>query len=259
MDAFLDKHLREGVAVIEIVNEKKKNAMTPALLDELGRMLTVLEADRDVRTLLLTGRGDHFCTGMDVEWFRSVASLSEIHTINVHNQDIHRKLAAFSKPVVAALQGYTMGQGVALALYSDIRIASEDVKIGMPEIKLGFPVLMNCIKRLAGLVGMGRTKEILFLGDIINAQQALTMGLINYVAPKETFKEEAFRLAKRLSQSSPMALAMMKRAAEFACEMSLEACFSYELSDFNRYWQTDDRPEGFKAFFEKRGPHFTGK
>jgi enoyl-CoA hydratase / 3-hydroxyacyl-CoA dehydrogenase len=258
MSAFLDKNIRDGVAEIQIVNEKKKNAMTPTLLDELGRMLVAFETDEDVRAVLLTGRGDHFCTGMDVEWFQSVKSLGEIHALNVHHQDIHRKMAAFSKPIIAALKGYTMGQGVALALYSDIRIASDDVKIGMPEIKLGFPVLMNCIKGLSSVVGMGRTKEILFLGDIVSAQQAMTMGLVNYVVSKEALKEEAFRLASRLARSSPIALALMKRSAAFADEMSLEACFSHELSDFNAYWKTNDRKEGFNAFFEKREPRFTG-
>jgi enoyl-CoA hydratase / 3-hydroxyacyl-CoA dehydrogenase len=259
MSASLDKHITNGVVKIEIVNEKKKNAMTPELLDELGRTLEVLDTDPTIRAVLLTGRGEHFCTGMDVEWFRSVASLNEIHTVNVHHQDIHRKMAAFSKPIVAALKGYTLGQGLALALYSDIRIASEDVKIGMPEIKLGFPVMMNCIKGLSSVIGMGRTKEILFLGDIVSAHQALAIGLVNCVVPKEALKEESFRLASRLAHSSPTALTLMKRAAAFASEMSAEACFSHELSDFNAYWETSDRKEGFNAFFEKREPSFTGK
>jgi enoyl-CoA hydratase len=259
MGATLNRNVRDGVAEIEIVNEKKKNAMTPALLDELGHMLAAIETDDNIRAVLLTAQGDHFCAGMDVEWFQNVKSLGEIHALNVHHQDIHRKMAVFPKPIVAELKGYTMGQGVALALYSDIRIASEDVKIGMPEIKLGFPVLMNCIKGLSSIVGIGRTKEILFLGDNINALQALTMGLVNYVVPKETLRDESFRLASRLAHSSPVALALMKRAAAFAGEMSAEACFSHELSDFNVYWETDDRKEGFNAFFEKRAPHFTGK
>jgi enoyl-CoA hydratase/carnithine racemase len=204
-------------------------------------------------------KGEKFYTGMYIESFSTVAAIDEIRAMNVYHQDVHRKMANFPKPIIAVLQGYAMGQGVALAIYSDLRIASEDLKTGMPEIKLGFPVSMNYIKRLSDLVGMGRTKEILFLGDTIKADKALSMGLVNYVVPKEVLKEKAYGFADRLAHSSPTALAMMKRAAEYVGEISLEACLSREPSDFDAYWATDDRKEGFSAFFEKREPHFTGK
>jgi enoyl-CoA hydratase/carnithine racemase len=259
MSAFLNRYIRDGVAEIEIVNERKKNAITPALLEEFGRVLAIFGADEKIRAVLLTGKGDDFCTGMDIESFRTDATIDEIQAMNVCHRHVNSSMVNFSKPIIAALQGYVMGQGVALAIYSDIRIASEDLKVGMPEIKLGFPVSMNCIKRLSGLVGMGRTKEIVLFGDTMNADKALSMGLVNFVVPKEVLKEEAHRLANRLALSSPVALAMMKRAAEFACEMSLEACLSDESGEFNAYWATDDRKEGFSAFFEKREPRFTGR
>jgi enoyl-CoA hydratase/carnithine racemase len=259
MSGSIDQKIEEGIAEINFVYEKDRSIMTPELLDAFGRALMAFETDNTVRAVLITSSGDNFCTGMDVNWFKSISDVSEIHSLNIHHQDIHRKMAQFSKPVVAALKGYTLGQGMALAIYSDIRIASEDTKMGMPEIKLGIPVMMNCVKKMISIIGIARTKELLYTGDVIDAAQALTMGLVNHLVSEADLKEKAFSFTRKIAKQSPISLSLLKRRAEFALEMSAEACFSYELSDFNSFWNSKDRKEAIRAFFEKREPYFTGE
>lgn len=259
MGGFINQNTEDGIAEIEFVYEKNKSIMTPKLLDEFGRILRSLEADKTVRAVLVTSSGDNFCTGMDVNWFKSISDVAEVHALNIHHQDVHRKMAQFSKPVVSVLKGYTLGQGMALAIYSDIRMASEDTKIGMPEINLGIPAMMNCVKKMITLVGIARTKEMLYTGNVIDADQALYIGLVNHVVPKVNLMEKTSDLIRQIAKKSPISLSLLKRRAEFALEMSAEACFSYELSDFNSFWNSRDRAEAMGAFFEKREAHFIGE
>lgn len=251
---FVSLKVEGNVALIEISNEKK-NALCQGLLLELENAFREIEGNDGVRAVILSGKGDSFCSGMDVEWLLKEDSIG-MRRMHLWIQEIFGKIEHFRRPVIAALNGITLGAGLILALNCDLRIASSDARLGIPEIKIGIPLFLGGPKILQRYLSMGEIKELLFLGNLIDARRGMELGLINRVVSKQKLLEESMRIAHEMALSSPIGLEMLKSSLNASYEMSEKALLNYELDSLGFYWGTEDRKEGLKSFLEKRKPYF---
>jgi enoyl-CoA hydratase/carnithine racemase len=254
---FVFFRIEKNIAIVEMSNEKKKNVLSYDLLFELKNTLQEIEENDEIRTLILSGKGDSFCSGMDVEWLLKEDSVG-MRKANRWIQEVFSYVEYYKKPVIAALNGITLGAGLMLALDCDLRIASDNVLLGLPEIKVGIPLFLGGPKILQRYLGIGKIKELSFLGNLIDAHKGMELGLIDKVTNKKELMEESIRLACEISLLSPIALEMLKGSINASYEMSEKALLAYELDSLGFYWGTEDRKEGFKSFLEKRKAHFKG-
>ncbi len=252
---FFEK--QKNIAVIQIFNKGKKNALCYELLSELQETLQKIETENEIRAIVLSGKGDSFCSGMDVEWLLKEDSIG-MRKAHLWIQTVFSYIDHFRKPIIAALNGTALGAGLILALNCDLRIASDNVLLGIPEIKVGIPLFLGGPKILQRYLGIGKIKELTFLGNSIDTKKAMELGLINKVTNKKDLMKESTSLANEISAFSPIALEMLKASLNASYEMSEKALLSYELDSLGFYWGTEDRKEGFKSFLEKRKADFKG-
>jgi enoyl-CoA hydratase len=173
--------------------------------------------------------------------------------------DLFEKIAEFPKPVVAAVNGAAVGGGCELCLACDLRIASEKAKFGLPEVRIGVMPAGGGTQRLPRLIGVARAKELLLTGDIIDAQEAYRLGLVNRVVPPDKLMEEARVLVGRIANNPPLSVRFIKRAVNVGMQLDLHSGVDYETQCAAVLIETEDRVEGFKAFVEKRKPQFKGR
>jgi enoyl-CoA hydratase/carnithine racemase len=248
---------QKDIAVIEIFNKGKKNALCYGLLSELQKELQKIERESKIRTIVLSGKGDNFCSGMDVEWLLREDPIG-MRKAHLWIQEIFSYIEHYRKPIIAALNGTALGAGLMLALNCDLRIASDNVLLGLPEIKIGIPLFLGGPKTLQRYLGIGKIKEFSLTGNLIDAYKGMELGLINRVTGKKDLMKESMSLANEISKFSPIALEMLKGSLNASYEMSQKSLLVYELDSLGFYWGTEDRKEGFKSFLEKRKPHFKG-
>ena len=249
--------IEKNIAIVEMFNEKKKNALSYDLLFELKNTFQEIEGNSEIRTIILSGKGDSFCSGMDVEWLLREDSIS-MRKAHLWIQEVFNYIGNFKKPIIAALNGITLGAGLMLALICDLRIASENVLLGVPEIKVGIPLFLGGPKILQRYLGIGKIKELSFLGNLIDAHKGMEWGLINKVTNRKELMEESMRVAHEMSLLSPIGLEMLKGSLNASYEMSEKTLLAYELDSLGFYWGTEDRKEGLRSFLEKRKAHFKG-
>jgi enoyl-CoA hydratase len=163
------------------------------------------------------------------------------------------------KPVIAMIHGYALGGGCELAMSCDIRIASTKAKFGQPEIKLGIIPGGGGTQRLARLIGEGKAMELILTGDMIDAEEALRLGLVNHVVPPEQLEAKTMEMAAKIAEMSPIALQMAKKAVKNAARLNLKPGLESELDLFILCFTSEDKEEGIRAFLEKRKPHFQGR
>lgn len=244
------------IATITFNNPKALNALTVAAFEELEAILEKLEGDKGVRVLILTGAGEkafvaggdigHLAT-LDAEGARDFALLTQRVISRVEN---------FPKPVIAAVNGYCLGGGNELAMGCDIRIAAESARFGQPEVKLGIIPGFAGTQRLVRLVGKGAAKEMIFSGEMIDAREALRIGLVNRVVAQAELLAEANALAKKMCDKSASAIKLSKEAVDNGAEMDFERAARYEADLFALSFTTADCKEGISAFMEKRPAKF---
>ena len=173
-------------------------------------------------------------------------------------QDVFTYIEHYTKPLIAALSGMTLGAGLTLALHCDRGIASDDVVEGLPEIRIGVPIGHAAFKILQKYLGIGRIKDLLFTGRLVNAQEGVDLGLIDTVTDTENLMKESIRFAHEIGTHSPITLEMYKASLNASYEMSEKSLLTYTLDSLGFYWETKDRREGFEAFLEKRKPVYEG-
>ena len=249
---------RERVAIVTINRPEKRNALNIQTRSEGVAVLDELNADDSVRVVVFTGAGDKaFIAGADIAEFAGRTAITQREVML--ERSLFNAIDTFPKPVIAMINGYCLGGGCELALACDIRIASEKASLGQPEINLGIIPGGGGTQRLTRLVGEGKAMEMILTGEIIDAQTAFTLGLVNHVVPADQLETKTIAIANRIAEKSPIALRLAKEAVRLASRSNLDEGLRREVDLFALCFSTEDKDEGVKAFLEKRKPEFKGK
>jgi len=250
---------RDEVALLTVNRPQKLNAMNYETMAELDRAFAHLGSDEAVRAVVITGAGEKaFIAGADIqELARETATTG--HVTALRGQSIFRRIETLGKPVIAAINGFALGGGLELALSCHVRVAAEWVKLGLPEVTLGAIPGYGGTQRLSRLVGRGRAYEMILTGDPVDAAEALRIGLVNRVVPKESLLETADTLARRMVRNAHFALRHALLAIDQGVEVDLEKGMLLEATLFGILCGTEDLREGMNAFLEKRKAAFRGK
>jgi len=244
------------VATLTIDRPEVLNAMDPDALGELEGALDLVEKNAAVRAIILTGAGEKsFVAGADISQMMRFDP-SQALSYGDLGQRVCMKLQRSSKVTVAAVNGFALGGGCELAISCDIRIADERAKFGQPEVKLGVTPGWGGTQRLIHLVGVGKAKELVLVGETIDAAEALRIGLVEKVVPHGTALGEAKRMASAIASRGPFAVRMAKRAINEGLEAPLSSALEYEKKVFALCFSTADLREGMNAFKEKRIAEF---
>jgi enoyl-CoA hydratase len=251
---------RDGfVATITLNRPDKLNALNITVMTDLDRVLSELADDASVRVAILTGAGEKaFAAGADI------AEMAEMSTwrAKVFSDLGHRALARMEAapfPIVAAVNGFALGGGCEVALACDFIYASDKAKFGQPEVNLGVIPGFGGTQRLARRVGIGRARELCFTGDVIGAEEARRIGLVNAVVPHAELMTKVREVATKISSKGPLAIAQCKRVLLRGADVPLATASELEAQAFGALFGTRDQREGMAAFREKRAAAFEGK
>lgn len=249
----------DRVGRIEVNRPETLNSLTIDVMRELDHALKKIENDEHLRVLIITGAGDKaFISGGDIKYMEKITA-RELLNEQTEGQEIIRRMEELRKPIIARINGLALGGGTEIALACDIRIASEKARFGCPEITLGIIPGYGGTQRLPRLVGSGKAKELMMTGDIISAEEAYRIGLVNRVVPHHQLDAEVDGLAKKLCERPPLGLQMVKEAIDYGVQMDLYSAIRMEARLFNILFNSEDKREGMAAFLEKRKPIFTGR
>jgi len=258
------KHLlidrEENVAVLTINRPDKYNALNDEVVAEISSAMDELAADDEVRVVVITGAGEKaFVSGADVSMLQDLKTSRDAFANSQRGQAMTLKVENLPKPVIAAINGYALGGGLELAMACDIRLASDTARMGQPEAGLGISPGYGGTQRLPRLVGKGMAKLLILTGDMIDAQEALRIGLVEKVVPQGELLSEAKALAAKLAAKPPLTLAACKEAIDLGLEVDVVRGLSIESLEFGVLCTTEDYQEGTTAFLEKRKPVFRGR
>jgi 2-(1,2-epoxy-1,2-dihydrophenyl)acetyl-CoA isomerase len=259
MSAPLRLESKDGVATITLTRPDRMNALALDMLDALVEALDTVKRGGD-RVLILTGEGPAFCAGADRSEMIERPP-SEWEPIVDHYLDPVRQIADLDIPVIARLQGDTVGGGFGLAIACDIRIAREGIRMGAPFVKIGLAGCdMSAGYYLPRLIPLGAATEMMMTGRLVKAEEALSLGLVHRVVPTEELDDDVASFATQFRDGPPLALAFTKRAIRRSLDLDRDAEFDYEVFAQTNCIQTEDHREGVRAFFdEKRAPAFKGR
>ncbi len=244
------------IALIRLNRPKELNALNLQLMQELRNALKSLDADEDVRVIVLTGNERAFAAGADI---KEMAGRTAIDMLKIDQFSTWDQIKKTKKPLIAAVSGFALGGGCELAMTCDMIIASETAQFGQPEIKIGVMPGAGGTQRLTRAVGKALAMEIVLTGRFINAEEALKAGLINRIVPAEIYLAEAIKFANQIAQMSPLATQLAKESVLRSYDGSLEEGLLYERKNFYMLFASEDQKEGMNAFVEKRNPEFKGK
>jgi enoyl-CoA hydratase/carnithine racemase len=245
-----------AVGVLTLDRPEKRNALSPELMEELAGAVDAFDRDDGVRCIVIAGSDDVFAAGADI---KAMAERSFQDVIEHSTIAFWQRISSCRTPLIAALSGFALGGGCELALLCDMIVASETAELGQPEITLGIIPGGGGTQRLARVIGKQRTMEIVLTGRRIGAEEAQQLGLVNVVAPKGRWLEEALELAQVVARRPPLAVKLAKQAVLAAEEMPLSAGLQHERRLYELTMATEDRVEGMTAFLEKRRPEFGGR
>lgn len=249
---------RERVAIITINRPEKRNALNIQTRAEGAAALDELAADDSVHVVIFTGAGDKaFIAGADIAEFAERTALTQREVML--QRGLFNAVDSFPKPIIAMVNGYCLGGGCEVALACDLRIAGESASFGQPEINLGIIPGGGGTQRLTRLVGEGKAMEMILSGEIINAQEAYRLGLVNQVVPADQLLTKTMEIANRIAEKSPIAVRLAKEAVKLASRSNLDEGLRREVDLFALCFSSEDKDEGVKAFLEKRKPEFKGR
>jgi len=251
--------IEEGIAIVTIDNPASLNALNTPTLNQLDQIFDKLAGSPEVKGVIITGGGEKsFVAGADISEFLQVKG-NTAAAFMARGQRIFDKIETFDRPVIASINGFTLGGGNELAMSCDIIIASENAQFGQPEINVGVIPGAGGTQVLPRLVGEKKAKELVFTGAFISAQEALALGLVNKVVPQEKLRDTVMEMARAMLRHSPVILKLCKLAINKSLDVPLSIGMDYERDLFAMCFGTEDQKEGSKAFLEKRKPQYNGK
>ena len=246
-------------ATITINRPTKLNALNKVTIIELQHAFTSLEKNKEIRVIILTGSGEKaFVAGADISEFAHFSE-SEGADLALQGQTVLFDLIEnLTTPVIAAINGFALGGGLELAMSCHFRVASETAKMGLPEVTLGVIPGYGGTQRLPQIVGKGKAMEMILTAGMINAEEAKTYGLVNYVLPQENLLDFCKEMGQKISKNSPVAIGYAIKAINANYKEGVDG-FKTEIEAFGKCFATEDFKEGTTAFLEKRKPDFKGK
>ena len=253
------RETRDGVATVTVNRPDKLNALNDRTMDELDAAFEAIGADAALRGVILTGAGEKaFVAGADIGELAGQSPLDGKER-SMRGQRVLDRIESLGKPVIAAVNGFALGGGCELAMACHVRVASESARLGTPEVKLG--IMCGCAgtQRLSRLVGKGRALELLLSGEMVDAREALRIGLVNRVVPSDRLLAEAEALLRKMLANGPVSLRFTLEAVNAGLEMPFEQAEYLEATLFGLICTTEDMKEGTRAFLEKRPAKFLGK
>lgn len=247
-----------GLATLTLDRPEKLNLLNRQMISELGRAAGDLSHDDNIRVVVITGAGErYFTAGIDVREMKDL----DVATAREFISKLHYTIKGFQdldSVVIAAINGFCLGGGFELAMACDIRIASENAEMGLPEIQVGIPSVIEAAL-MPLLMGMGRAREMIFIGDSIKADEAERVGLVNRVVPSDKLKDVVREVTQKLLIYSPTALRMQKKVINHWLPMNFEAAIQYSIEAFSQCFTTNEPKEAMTAFLEKRNADFGKK
>ncbi len=251
--SFVRYEQKEQYAIATIDREKALNALNTQVLEDLDAMLDAIDLET-VRALIITGAGEKsFVAGADISEM-SALTKAEAEAFGLKGNAVFRKIETFPVPVIAAINGFALGGGCELSMCCDIRLAAENAKFAQPEVGLGITPGFGGTQRLCRLIGVGKAKEMLYTCGQIDAQEALTLGLVNAVYSPEELMPAAEKMAKRIAKNAPIAVRATKKAANDGLQTDMDSAIAIEAKLFGSCFETADQNSGMTAFLEKRRP-----
>lgn len=245
-----------NLAFITINRPKALNALNSETLKELDLAIANIENDNNVYCVILTGAGEKsFVAGADISEMKDLDSKAA-EEFGLLGNKVFRRLENLNKPVIAAISGFALGGGCELAMACDIRIASEKARFAQPEAGLGITPGFGGTQRLPRIVGLGKAKELIYTCAMINAEEALRIGLVNKVVPLESLMEEAKLMAATICANAPIAVKLCKDAINRGMQVDIDKAIEIEAQDFGKCFDSDDQLEGMTAFLERRAKNF---
>ena len=246
----------DAVAVVRMNRPERRNALSPAVLEEIATTVGALDADESVRCIVIAGTDEVFAAGADI---KAMAERSLQDVLEASTMPFWQRIADCRTPLIAAVSGFALGGGCELALLCDMIVASETAEFGQPEITLGIIPGGGGTQRLARILGKQRTMELVLTGRRLDAKEGVRLGFVNKVSPRRDWLSDAIELAQVVARRPPLAVKLAKQAVLAADEMALSAGLAHERRLYELAMATEDRVEGMQAFLEKRRPEFRGR
>ncbi len=249
-------NFKDKIAVVTINRPQNLNALNKQTISELNSCFKELEANTEVRAIVLTGAGDKaFVAGADIKEFASFSEEEGKALAKDGQEQLFNLVESLSTPIIAAINGFALGGGLELAMACHMRLAADGAQMGLPEVTLGLIPGYGGTQRLAQLVGRGRAMEMILSANFIDAKQAYVTGLINNVVPAQNLLMEALKLALKISNNSPIAVQAAIKSVNAGFDKNQNG-FEVEVNEFGKCFGTDDFKEGVDAFLNKRKPEF---
>lgn len=248
------------IGLMRFNNPEELNTLHVPMLLAMEEALTALERDSKVRVIVVTGVDDKaFIAGGNIKDLNARRGLQHYNDFSETLHRVFRRFEVCNKPTIAAVNGWALGGGMEFMLTIDIRLMADEVKIGLPEIKLGIFPGGGGSQRLMRQLPLCQAKLLMFTGDFLTAEEAVSLGLVNRSVPREQLLEETMTLAKRIAEKSPVALKFLKNSMLHGAEMPLAAALAHEAATISLVFDSEDAHEGCSAFIEKRPPVFQGR
>jgi enoyl-CoA hydratase len=242
----------EGITILTLSRPESYNSFSPELLYELSEALESLKDDKETRVLIITGAGEKaFSTGVDLKYLQKIECIEDAREFALLLEGTSEKIFNFPKPVISAINGYVMGGGLGFAASTDYRVVSEKAKLGFPAVKLGAILPVTCTLYLKEIIGLNHSRDLLLTGRMIEAEEALEMGLVNKITVHEDVVKESIKVAEQMLQGSDMALFYTKRTLNNILSKEIETQKLYAADNFAFLSQTKEWKERMANFGKK--------
>ena len=249
---YINYQIQDGIGLLKFNRPEKYNAFNAELLTELSNLLHKENTNPDLKVLIITGEGKAFSSGVDLKALLDLRTVEQARTFALLLESTSEQIYNFSKPTIALINGLALGGGFGYATAADIRVLSETAKVGYPAVKLGAILPATCTMYLKALIGDGRTKDLLLTGRMLEAKEAMAMGLVNYTAPADALQETAFKLARQIMEAPALALTYTKNTVNFTTKREIEAAKLYAADNFAFLSQTAEWQKRMRAFADRK-------